>query len=58
MTIKELIKQLQTFNPESSIEIVMRQGASPDHDIWSNIFNDVIEYQEGKKSWVVLDAQS
>ena len=58
MTVKELIKALQNCNPKSSVEIVIRQGATPDNDTWTDLFNDVVEYQEDGKSWVVLDSRA
>ena len=56
LTVKDLINKLALFNPNSSIDIVIR-GKNPSEDTWTDIFNDITEEKDGGKSWIILDAQ-
>lgn len=56
LTVKDLINRLELFNPNSSVDVVIR-GKSPSEDIWTDIFNDITEEKDRGKSWIILDAQ-
>lgn len=55
MNVKNLIKQLQNCDPNAVINVVIRQGLTPDTDIWAEDVNEVVEYEDNNFKWVVID---
>jgi len=54
MKVKHLINELKNCDPNSIVNVVIRKGATPETDIWTDDLTEVVEYED-KYKWVVID---
>ena len=55
MKVKNLIRELQNCDPNAVINVVVREGLTPDADIWAEDVTEVVEYEDNAFKWVVID---
>jgi len=55
MKVKNLIRELQNCDPNAVINVVVREGLTPDTDIWAEDVTEVVEYEDNAFKWVVID---